>query len=70
MGNAPGEDADISETPDSKYVVLNFPEDNVCFDFFHMEGKGNYVRMVWSGTNEILWEDKVDHEDCVYISAA
>ena len=54
MGFASSEDADISETPDGEYVVLSFPEDDVRFDFFRMEGKENYVRVVWSGGNEQL----------------
>lgn len=54
MDCASSEDVDISETPDGEYVVLSFPEDDVCFDFFRMEGKENYVRIVWSGGNEQL----------------
>ena len=54
MGFASSEDADIRETPDGEYVVLSFPEDDVRFDFFRMEGKENYVRVVWSGGNEQL----------------
>ena len=54
MGYASSEDADISETPDGEYVVLSFPEDDMRFDFFRMEGKENYVRVVWSGGNEQL----------------
>lgn len=54
MGFASCEDADIRETPDGEYVVLSFPEDDVRFDFFRMEGKENYVRVVWSGGNEQL----------------
>ena len=38
---------DESETPDGEYVVLAFPDDDVRFDFFRMEGKENYVRAVW-----------------------
>ena len=54
MGYVSSEDADIGETPDGEYVVLSFPEDDVRFDFFRMEGKENYLRMVWSGGNEQL----------------
>ncbi len=54
MGFASSEDIDIGETPEGEYVVLSFPEDDVRFDFFRMEGKENYVRMVWSGGNEQL----------------
>jgi hypothetical protein len=38
--------ADGEEAPDGEYVVLNFPEDKVRFDFFRMDGYTNYVRMV------------------------
>ena len=48
------EDADLSETPDGEYVVFSYPADDVRFDFFRMDGKKNYVRMVWSGDNEQL----------------
>ncbi len=54
-GYASCEDVEINETPDGEYVVLSFPEDDVRFDFFRMEGKENYVRMVWSGGNEQLF---------------
>ena len=35
------------EAPDGQYVVLNFPDDDVRFDFFFLDGKENYIRMVW-----------------------
>lgn len=35
------------EAPDGQYVVLNFPDDDVRLDFFFLDGKENYVRMVW-----------------------
>lgn len=54
MGYVSSEDADISETPDGEYIVLSFPEDDVRFDFFRMDGKENYVRMVWSDGSEQL----------------
>lgn len=48
---------DGEEAPDGEYVVLNFPEDDVRFDFFKMEGKENYVRQVWSQEqNEMLYK--------------
>ena len=34
------------EAPDGEYVVLNFPDDGIRFDFFRAEGKENYVREV------------------------
>ena len=51
---------DDSETPDGEYVVLSFPDENVRFDFFLMEGKENYIRQVWSDF-EMLY--KADFDD-------
>ena len=34
------------EAPDGEYVVLNFPDDGIRFDFFRMEGAENTVREV------------------------
>ena len=50
------EPANNAETPDGEYIVLSFPEDDVRFDFFLMEGRENYVRQVWSGDNEQLYK--------------
>ncbi|MBQ9493741.1 MAG: hypothetical protein IJR54_08420 [Oscillibacter sp.] len=56
MNGVTFEYADGEETPDGEYVVLSFPDDDVRFDFFRMEGKENYVRTVWSGDNETLYK--------------
>lgn len=48
------EDAGIDEAPDGEYVVLNFPDDDVRFDFFLAAGGENHVRQIWSGDNEML----------------
>ena len=51
------------EAPDSEYVVLNFPEDNIRFDFFFMEGKENYIRQVWSNDEyEMLYKAEFEDE--------
>ncbi len=54
-GGVTYEYADVSETPDGEYVVLDFPEDHMRFDFFFMEGKQNYIRQVWGDENEALY---------------
>ena len=48
--------ADGEEAPDGEYVVLTFPQDNIRFDFFLMEGKENYVREVSQGEYETLYK--------------
>ncbi|MCR4962977.1 MAG: hypothetical protein K6B40_03760 [Firmicutes bacterium] len=51
------EDAGISETPDGEYAVIEFPEDDIRFDFFFLEGKENYIRQTWNnGQNEMLYK--------------
>lgn len=47
---------DSSETPDGEYVVLNFPDRNIRFDFFLMDGKENYVREVHEDGVETLYK--------------
>lgn len=55
--------ADEEETPDGEYVVLEFPEDDIRFDFFLMEGKENYIRQIWmDGQNEYLYKAVFDDE--------
>ena len=45
------------EVPDGEYVVLNFPEDDIRFDFFLMDGHENIIRQVWAdGKFEQLYE--------------
>lgn len=51
------------EAPDGEYIVLNFPDDKIRFDFFYSEEKVNYVRQVWGENDE--WEQvyKANFED-------
>lgn len=45
------------ETPDGEYLVLDFPDINLRFDFFFEEGKENYIRQVWfNGEHEMLYK--------------
>lgn len=45
------------EAPDGEYLVLDFPDINLRFDFFFMEGKENYIRQVWfNGEHELLYK--------------
>lgn len=46
-------DADLNDTPDGEYVVLNFPEEDLRLDFFF--APGSYVRLV-SGETERLYQ--------------
>ena len=48
--------ADIKETPDGEYVVLDFPEAKVRYDFFKLSGKENYIREVREDGYESLYE--------------
>ncbi len=51
------EDVDINETPSGEYAVINFPDDDIRFDFFFQEGKENYIRQTWNnGENEMLYK--------------
>ena len=56
-------DADIDysddEAPDGEYIVLNFPDENVRFDFFYLEEGQNYIRRVYTdeeGENSTLYK--------------
>lgn len=40
------EDVDAGETPAGEYLVLDFPDDKMRFDFFPREGVENYVRVI------------------------
>ena len=45
------------EAPDGEYTVLNFPDDDIRFDFFHQDGYTNYIRQVWfQEQNEMLYK--------------
>lgn len=51
MNGVTYEEADLSEAPDGEYIVLNFPEMDMRFDFF--TGDKNCIRQVWAdGENE------------------
>ncbi len=44
------------EAPDGEYIVLNFPEYNMRFDFFPGEDRGKYVRQVINDDSEIVYK--------------
>ena len=46
-------EADLSETPDGEYAVVNFPDDELRLDFFF--GDGRYIRQYWAEGNETLY---------------
>ena len=51
------------EAPDGEYVVLDFPKENIRFDFFFMDGYENYVRQVWfNGEHELLYKAEFQDE--------
>ncbi len=56
--NATYEMVDINQTPDGQYVVLNFPDEKIRFDFFNLGD--NYVREVHDDGYEILYKIKFD----------
>ena len=52
------------EAPDGEYVVLNFPDVDLRFDFFLMDGKENYIRQTWfDGKYELLYKAEFDDEN-------
>ena len=51
------------EAPDGEYVVLYFPEDELRFDFFLAEGKGNYIRQVYGDDMEYAPLFKAQYAD-------
>lgn len=59
-------DADLSETPDGEYVVLDFPQDELRVDFFF--APGNYARVV-SGDQERLYQAMWYDEDISFAEA-
>ena len=44
--------ADDAEAPDGEYVVLNFPDEHLRYDFFLAEGGENLIRQVWGENDE------------------
>ncbi len=52
------------EAPDGEYLVLDFPDVDLRFDFFFMEGKENYIRQVWfNGEHEMLYKAEFKDEN-------
>ena len=52
-----------AEAPDGEYVVLNFPDIDLRFDFFLMDGKENYIRQVWfNGEHELMYRAEFKDE--------
>ena len=52
-----------AEAPDGEYLVLNFPDIDLRFDFFFMDGKENYIRQVWfNGENSLLYKAEFEDE--------
>ena len=50
----------LDEAPDGEYVVLAFPDENIRFDFFLMEGKENFVREVHADGFETIYQAVFD----------
>ncbi len=51
------------ETPDGEYVTLDFPDDDMRFDFFLLDGKENLVRQVWfHGEDEMMYRAVFEDE--------
>ena len=52
-----------ADAPDGEYVVLDFPEEDVRFDFFLAEGKENFIRQVWfDGQHELIYKAEFENE--------
>ena len=52
------------EIPDGEYLVLDFPDVDLRFDFFFLEGKENYIRQVWfNGEHELLYKAEFTDEN-------
>ena len=54
-----------NEVPDGEYVVLNFPDENIRYDFFFAEGQENIIRQVngEEGGEQYEYFFKVTFED-------
>ena len=62
--NVTFEYANDMEAPDGDYIILNFYEYDVHFDFFLADGGRNYIRQIWNeGRNKIMYEAVFDSED-------
>ena len=54
--------ADSEETPSGGYITVNFPLDDIRFDFFLEDG--NYIRRIWNGAqDEVLYKAVFDKDD-------
>ena len=52
-----------AETPDGEYVTLTFPDIDLHFDFFLLDGKENYIRQVWfNGENKLMYRAEFKDE--------
>lgn len=47
-------DNETTAVPDGEYIFLNFPNDDMRFDFFLAEGSENIYRQVWSGNEQLF----------------
>ena len=47
-------DNETTSVPDGAYIFLNFPNDDMRFDFFLAEGSENIYRQVWSGNEQLF----------------
>lgn len=57
------EEADLAAAPEGEYVVLNFPEENVRFDFFLAEASQDCFRKCTSdGENETFFKASMPEE--------
>ena len=43
---------DAAEMPDGDYIAIDFPDDDIRFDFFLAKGSRNIYRQVWSGNEQ------------------
>ena len=54
LRNAQTEALDSSVAPEGECIVLNFPKDNVRFDFFLADGSENVYRQTWNGNEQLF----------------
>lgn len=56
MNGVTFEPAEDIDAPDGEYLTLEFPDDDIGFDFFLTEGAERYIRRSWSDGFEIFYE--------------
>lgn len=56
------------ETPDGEYVVLNFPEEGIRYDFFFADKEKNYARQVNADNTEELYTVTMPEDVFVTVS--